>query len=99
MSKTWDILVVERPKKIPSTTVVTIEESVEGISPCGKFEKDGHLHFVVGPTFFNSRIISRKITFSYERDPLLDYEYDYAGQIEPGQLLSEGERVYIFLEK
>lgn len=99
MSKTWDIMSIERPKKIPSTVLITCEKSVAGISPCESIEKDGELHFVIGPTFFDSPIIERKLTFSYEKNPSLGYEYTYVGEIGPSQLKGEGERIFLLLEK
>jgi hypothetical protein len=96
MTKTWDFIFVPKPSSLPHTTVVTIEKSVTSISYAhdDEPEKKGELQFIVAPCYFSSRIITRKLTFSLEKNPKLDYEYADAGSIK-----LNGKDVYLLIEK
>lgn len=99
MSRTSDYLSVKRPAQLPFTTTVHCQSSVANFSASAKFEREGNLVFLIGPTWVGHRMIDRKLTFSYEEFPDLDYDYDLVGEIEAGELSREEKKVYIFLEQ
>lgn len=98
MARNTKLLSVQRPSNIPCTVDIFCEKSVESMSATKKIEENGELRFIIGPTYFRSPIVKRKLTFSYEKTPSLGYKHLSAGQIEPGDLSYENKRIYLFLE-
>ncbi|TSC52275.1 MAG: hypothetical protein LiPW41_486 [Parcubacteria group bacterium LiPW_41] len=93
MSRTQDMISTRKPSKLPYTESVVMEESVTGIGGAETLEKDGRLYFVIGPTFYNSPRIPRKLLFSRKKNPKVDFKYAQAGEI-----LLDGKKTYLLLE-
>lgn len=95
MSKTWNFLSVGKPNLLPHATTVNIEASVTGIQYADENKpiRDGELFFLMAPTYIGSSVIIRRLTFSKEKEPQLDYSY-----IEAGCIKLDGEDVFLLLE-
>ena len=92
-------LSVQRPESLPCTLIVVCERSVEAVVPQKNFEENGKLNFIIGRTIIGSPVCERRLTFSYERAPVLDHQFFPAGEIEPGKMEAEERTIFLFLEK
>jgi len=94
MSRTMDFLTTEKPKRFPFETSARMEVSVCGISLTDEQDNPNKLRFVIGPTFLGVPIIRRRLVFSLEKSPKLNFDY-----IEAGDEEIDGNKVYLLLEK
>lgn len=94
MSRTWDFLSIEKPLQLPHIETIVCEASVLSISETSKVERDGEWHFVIGPTYFSSPCVKRKLCLSKDKNEKLDFTADLAGEVK-----IKGEIIYLFLEK
>lgn len=94
MSRTWDLLYIKKPLRLPHTETITCEASVTSFGETSETERDGKWWFIVGPTYFGSPIIRRLLCLSKNKEEKTDFTSILAGEVE-----IKGEVVYLFLEE
>lgn len=98
MTSLCTILAIRKPMQIPWMVEISCPESIEAVASCSEFEKDDHWHFIIGVIYPDSPVVKKRLNFSYEKAPSLNYSYSPVGEINPGEIFKEKRRIYIFLE-